>query len=75
MSETENHLLNDLHQMKTLLDFMIKGFAALGTNTADRNLRLTKNEARQVAESAHDMVDQMIRRVEEAYKKDFRKPE
>ena len=74
MSEALMDLMNDLHQMQTLLDFMIKGFAALATETVDHKLRLTEYEAMQVAEAAHDMVDKMIRRVEEAFKKEFCKP-
>ena len=38
MSEPLMDLMNDLHQMQTLLDFMIKGFAALATDTADHKL-------------------------------------
>ena len=53
---------------------MIKGFAALTTETADQNLRLTEYESQQVAEYAHEMVDQMIKRVEEAFKTEFCKP-
>ena len=74
MSEPLINLMNDLHQMQTLLDFMIKGFAALASETADHKLRLTEYEARQVTESVHDMVDRMIKRVEEAFKKEFCKP-
>ena len=73
MSETLVDLINDLHQMQTLLDFMIKGFAALATETVEPKLRLTEYEARQVAESVHDMVDQMIKRVEETFRQEFRK--
>ena len=74
MSEPLIDLMNDLHQMQTLLDFMIKGFAALATETVGHKLRLTEYEAQQVAESIHDMVDQMIKRVEEAFKTEFCKP-
>ena len=74
MSEPLMDLMNDLHQMQILLDFMIKGFAALATETADNNLRFTEYEAQKVAEAVHDMVDQMIKRVEEAFKKEFCKP-
>lgn len=74
MSESLIDLMNDLHQMQILLDFMIRGFASLATETAGHQLRLTEYEALQVAEYAHDMVDQMIRRVEEAFKKEFCKP-
>lgn len=74
MSEPLNELMNDLHQMQTLLDVMIKGFASLATNTADHRLRLSEYQARQVTEYTHEMVDQMVKRVEEAFKKEFCKP-
>lgn len=74
MSEPLMDLMNDLHQMQTLLDVIIKGFAALATDTTDHKLRLTKYEAQQITEYAHDMVDQMVKRVEEAFKKEFCKP-
>ena len=74
MSETLNDLMKDLHQMQILLNFMIKGLAALATDTADHKLRPGEHEALQVAEYAHDMVDQMIKRVEEALKAEFGKP-
>ncbi|MCG8336995.1 MAG: hypothetical protein MJE63_21015 [Proteobacteria bacterium] len=74
MSETLNDLIKDLHQMQILLNFMIKGLAALATDTADHKLRPGEHEALQVAEYAHDMVDQMIKRVEEALKAEFGKP-
>ena len=75
MSEALIDLMTDLHQMQILLDVMIKCFASLATDTADHHLRLTEYEARHVAENACDMVDQMVRRVEEAFKKEFCKPE
>ena len=71
MSETLNDLMKDLHQMQILLDFMIKGFASIATETASHQLRLTEHEARQVSEYARDMVDQMIKRVEKAFKEEF----
>ncbi len=74
MSETLNDLMKDLHQMQILLNFMIKGLAALATDTADHKLRPGEHEALQVAEYAHDMVDQMVKRVEEALKAEFCKP-
>ena len=74
MSETLNDLIKDLHQMQILLNFMIKGLAALATDTADHKLRPGEHEALQVAEYAHDMVDQMVKRVEEALKAEFGKP-
>ncbi len=74
MSETLSDLMNDLHQMQTLLDFMIKGFAALATDTTDHKLRLKKPQALQVTEYAHDMVNQMIKRVEETIKQELCKP-
>ena len=74
MSEPLIDLMNDLHQMQILLDFLIKGFAALSTDTADHRLRLSVYEARQVAEYGHEMVDQMVKRVEEAFKAEFCKP-
>ncbi len=74
MSESLIDLMSDLHQMQVLLDVLIKGFAALSTETAGHQLRLTEYEALQVAEYAHDMVDKMIIRVEEAFKKEFCKP-
>ncbi len=75
MSEDLIDLINDLHQMQTLLDFMIKGFAALATETTDHKLRLTECEALQVTEYANDMVGQMIKRVEDVFKKEYCKPE
>lgn len=71
MSEDLSDLMNDLYQMQTLLDFMIKGFAALATDTADHKLRLTECQALQITEYAHDMVNQMIKRVEEAIKQEL----
>ena len=71
MSETLNDLIKDLHQMQILLNFMIKGLAALATDTADHKLRPGEHEALQVAEYAHDMVDQMIKRVKKAFKEEF----
>ena len=75
MFETLNDLMKDLHQMQILLDFMIKGFASIATETAGHQLRLTEYEARQVSEFARDMVDQMIKRVEKAFKEELCKPE
>ena len=75
MSETLNDLMKDLHQMQILLNFMIKGLAALATDTADHKLRPGEHEALKVAEYAHDMVDQMIKRMEEALKAEFCEPE
>ena len=34
----DDRVFMHLHQMQTLLDFMIKGFAALATDTADHKL-------------------------------------
>ncbi len=39
MSEELNDLMNDLHQMQVLLDFMIKGFAVLASESVDDKLR------------------------------------
>jgi hypothetical protein len=66
MSETLIDLMDDLHKMQTLHDFMIKGMAALSTGSEDKSLQLTENEAYQVVKCVQDMVDQMIRRVEKA---------
>lgn len=74
MSEEFNDLMNDLHQMQILLDFTIKGFAVLASESIDDKLRLTDVEAHQVTECGRDMVDRMIKRVEEAYKEQFCKP-
>ncbi|MCG8333150.1 MAG: hypothetical protein MJE63_01435 [Proteobacteria bacterium] len=62
------------YRSQLYLDFTIKGFAALVTETADHNLQPTEYEALQVAESAHNMVDQIIKRVELSFKTDLRKP-
>ena len=75
MSKSLIDLMNDLHQMQILLNFMIKGLAVLATDTADQKLRPGEHEALQVAEYAHDMVDQMIKRVEKALKAEFCEPE
>ncbi|MCG8334541.1 MAG: hypothetical protein MJE63_08485 [Proteobacteria bacterium] len=56
------------------MDFIIKGFAALATESIDEKLWLTDFEAHQVAECGRDMVDRMIKRVEEAFKEQFSKP-
>ena len=74
MSEELVELIDDLHKMQILLDFMIKGFAVLATESIDEKLRLTDFEAHQVAEYGRDMVDRMIKRVEEAFKEQFCKP-
>ncbi len=71
MSKNLINLIDDLHQMQILLDFMIKGFAALATDTADHKLRLTECQALQITEYAHDMVNQMIKRVEETIKQEL----
>ncbi len=73
MSESLIELMNDLHQMQALLDVLIKCFAAMTRDTVDQKLRLSENEARQVAEYTHDMVDQMIKRVEDAFRVELRK--
>lgn len=74
MSKSLIDLMNDLHQMQTLLEFMFKGLAALSTASTKDSLRLTEFEAYQVSEYTQDMVDQMIKRVEEAFKEQFCKP-
>lgn len=67
-------LMEDLHKMQTLLDFMINGFAVLATQSADNALRLTDHEAQEVTIVIREMVDKMIKRVEEAFKEQFCKP-
>lgn len=74
MPEDLVELIDDLRKMQTLLDFMIKGIAALATQSIDEKLRLTDVEAHQVTECGRDMVDRMIKRVEEAFKEQFSKP-
>ncbi|MCG8334993.1 MAG: hypothetical protein MJE63_10770 [Proteobacteria bacterium] len=62
------------YRSQLYLDFMIKGFAVLTNDIAGHNLRLTEYEALLVAESANSLVDQMIKRVEGAFIKEFCKP-
>ena len=74
MSEELIDLMDDLHQMQILLDFTIKGLAALSNESTKDSLRLTEFEAYQVSEYTRDMVDQMTKRVEDAFKEQFCKP-
>lgn len=74
MSKELIDLMDDLHQMQILFNVMIKGLAALSTKSTDNNLRLTDLQAFQVSEYTRDMVDNMIKRVEEAFKEQFCKP-
>ena len=74
MSKELIELMDDLHQMQILFNIMIKGLAALSTKSTDNNLRLTDLQAFQVSEYTRDMVDTMIKRVEEAFKEQFCKP-
>ncbi len=74
MSKELTDLMNDLHQMQTLLDFTIKGLVGLSIKSTKDSLRLTEFEAYQISEYTRDMVDTMIRRVEEAFKEQFCKP-
>lgn len=67
-------LMDDLQQMQILFDIMIKGLTALSTESTDNSLRLTEHQAQQVAEYVRDMLDNMIKRVEEAIKEQFCEP-
>ncbi len=75
MSKELTDLMNDLHQMQILLNFMIKGLAALSTESTEDSLRLTEIQAFQVYAHTRNMVDTMIKRTEEAFKEQFCKPD
>ncbi len=74
MSKELMDLMDDLQQMQILFDIMIKGLTALSTESTDNSLRLTEHQAQQVAEYVRDMLDNMIKRVEEAIKEQFCEP-
>ena len=74
MSKELIDLIDDLHQMQTLLDFTAKGLVGLSTKSTKDSLRLTEFEAYQISEYTRDMVDTLIKRVEEAFKEQFCKP-
>ncbi len=50
MSKALIDLMDDLHQMQILLDFTIKGLAALSTASTKDSLRLTEFETYQISE-------------------------
>ena len=68
-------LQDDLNEKKAQLNFLLRAFAALATESIDQGLRPTDWEVYQGATLGEQIVEKMVTRTEETFKEVFRQVE
>jgi hypothetical protein len=66
-------LQDDLNEMKPQLNFLLRAFAALASESVDEGFRPTDWEAYQATMLGQDIIEKMVTRTEEAFKQHISK--